>query len=165
MKKRNSVNLNDDQKEIRNFIIILVVIVLIVVGIYFISTKVSEKNNYNYDEVKEGSINYDTVNVGTMFNRPEEEYYVALYKNDDAQAIYYASILSMYTNSDKALHVYYCDLANKFNESYYDKDNSNPKAKTIDDLKVGDFTLVKIKKGQIVKYYEDIEKVKEDLVK
>lgn len=165
MKKIKNSYLNDDQKEIRNFFIILVVIILIVVVIYLISTNVKAKNNYNYDAVNEGSINYDMVNVGTMFNRPEKEYYVALYRNDDPQAIYYASILSIYTNMEKALHVYYCDMANKLNANYYDKDNTNPNAKTIADLKVGDFTFVKIKNGQIVNYYEDIEKVKEDLIK
>ena len=99
-----------------------------------------------------------------MFNRSEEEYYVALYKKSEKDAILYSSIINKYANEEKSLKVYFCDLENKFNEEYYvGNENSNPKAKTIADVKFGDFTLVKISKGKIVKYVENIEDMKKEL--
>ena len=147
---------SEEQQEVIRFIIILVSI-FAVVGIVYGVTKIFIK-----DEVK--NTDDDIVSVGTMFNRSEEEYYVALYKKSEKDAILYSSIINKYANEEKSLKVYFCDLENKFNEEYYvGNENSNPKAKTIADVKFGDFTLVKISKGKIVKYVENIEDMKKEL--
>ena len=168
-KKVNKVSkldyLNDDQREVLRFVVILLVIIVVVVIIYFISYFASLKNEYHYnDEATEATINYDTVTVGTMFNRPEGTYYVALYKDDLADAVYYSALFNKYMNQEDALKIYYCNLNNKLNEKYYTADGkSNPKATSINDVKFGEFTFVKISKGKITKYYEDITKVKKEL--
>ena len=59
--------------------------------------------------------------------------------------------------------MYYIDLSNKLNESYYSEEESNPKATNIKELKLGDFTLIKVKDGKIVKYLEDEKEVKKEL--
>lgn len=156
---------SEEQQEVIRFVIILVVIVAIVALAYLISSIVRSKNKYYYDEVTPGQINNNIVSVGTMFNRANEEYYVILYKEKDTAAAYYDSVVRTYTAKEGALQVYYCDLSNKLNEKYYaGKDGKvNSEAKTIEDVSFGDFTFVKIKKGKIVKYIEDIEKVKTEL--
>ncbi len=164
MKKNKNIDLNDDQREIVRFVVILAIILVIVLAIYFISKGITSKNEYHYDEVTEGEIDYNKTNIGTLLNKAEKEYYVALYKNDNPNALYYSSLMGVYVNTPDALKVYYCDLNNKLNEEYYAEDGkTNPDAKTIAELKLGDFTLIKVKNGKIVNYYEDIEKVKEDL--
>ena len=40
---------------------------------------------------------------------------------------------------------------------------SNPNAKSIDDIDLGDITLIKVKNGEIVSYIEDIEQIKTEL--
>ncbi len=167
MKKKESRidAMNEEQKEIFQFIIIVIVIGLIVGIIYLISYFASMKNEYHYNDATEaGEINDSIVTVGTMFNRPEKEYYVVIYKDDATEAVYYSSLVNKYKGEEDALNVYYCNLNNKLNEAYYAGDEkSNPKAKTIDDLKVGDFTFVKIKDGKITKYIEDVDAMKEEL--
>lgn len=160
---------SEEQQEIRRFIIILGSIVFIILAIYIISNIANKKNTYHYDEIKEGVINNDIVTVGTMFNRPESEYYVIVYDESDVNSVTYESILSQYNNyfsiGFKKEKVYFCDLSNKLNEDYVAKsdEKSNPKAKTIDELKLGKFTFLKISKGKITKYIEDVELVKTEL--
>lgn len=159
---KKNISFNDDQKEVFRFVIIVAVIALIILVIYLASYFATKKNVYHYDTSKEGEVSTDVVTIGTMFNKDEEEYYVAIYKNDDVNAIYYSALFNKYMGEEKSLNIYFCDLNNKLNEDYY-SEKSNPKAKTIKDLKVGDFTFVKIKDGKITKYLESIEKVKEEL--
>lgn len=164
MKRKNSINLNEDQREIVRFLIIVGVIVILAFVFYFISLKIKEKNVYHYDEISEGTINYDKVNIGTMLNKKDKEYYVALYKSDADNVLIYFSLLSIYAGKEKALKIYYCDMSSPLNKEYYvENDKTNPNAKTIDELKVGDFTLLKIKNGKINKYLENLDKVKEEL--
>lgn len=162
--KKNNISMNDDSKEIVRFCIILGVIILIVLIIYLISNSIANRNVYHYDEPYSATFNYENVMIGTMFNRPEEEYYVILYKKDNPNAEFYKVLASDYATSENALKIYYCDISDKMNEKYYASDGkSNPNAKTIDDLKVGDLTLVKIKKGKITKYLEKFVELKEEL--
>ena len=155
---------SEEQKEIFKFVIILGVILIIVGVLYLFSSVASSKNTYHYNDTTKGSINYDVVSVGTMFNRVEDEYYVAIYDADSSDAIYYASVINNYQQNPDSLKVYFCNLANKLNADYYVKDGkTNPNAKKISDLAFGDFTFVKIKNGKIVNYLENISDVKYEL--
>ena len=66
-------------------------------------------------------------------------------------------------NQKDAVKIYYLDLNEGFNKDYYVKENSNPKAKKISDLKMLDGTLLKIQKGKITKYLEGTEKIAQEL--
>ena len=164
MKRKKLDMVNEDEKEILRFIVIVVVILLVVGIIYLISYFKERQNEYHYDDVKSGVVDSGIVTIGTMLNKAEDEYYVAIYKDDDTKATYYNNIISSYASKEKALNVYYCNLNNKLNEDYIAKDGkSNPKAKKMEDLQLGDFTLLKIKEGKITKYIEDTTKFEEEL--
>lgn len=156
---------SDEQKEVIRFIIILISIFVIVGAVYGLSKVFIKDNTSTEKEPVTGQINYDIVTVGTMFNRSENEYYVAIYKKTTPSAILYSSVINKYASKDKSLHVYFCDLENSLNSAYYvgEKGVSNPKAKTIDEVAFGDFTFVKIKNGKIVKYIENIDDAKKEL--
>ncbi|MBE6140337.1 MAG: hypothetical protein E7172_02245 [Firmicutes bacterium] len=164
-KKNMGLNASDEQKEVVTFLIILVTIVFIVISIYFFSNKIMNKNVYFYDQVTTGVVNESIVTVGTLFNRPMKEYYVAIYNGEDIEAVYYSTLFNKYSTKEDALKIYFCDLNNKLNENYLVKENesSNKEAKTIDEVKFGKFTFVKIKDGKIAKYLESVEEVKEEL--
>ena len=156
--------MNEDEKEIFRFIVIIIVILLVVGIVYLVSYLKSKKNEYHYNEVTPGEVNTEIVTVGTMLNKDEDEYYVVLYKDDDTKAIYYNNIVNDYVNKENTLNVYYCNLNNKLNEDYLAVDGkTNPKAKDISDLKLGDFTLIKVKKGKIAKYIEDTTEFEKEL--
>lgn len=152
-------NLTDEQREVIRFVLIIVIIIIFVLGVYGISKLlIKDKEEVMTNKVTPGAINYDLVSVGTMFNRPIDEYYVIIYDSSKNESIYYSGLINKYTEENKALKVYLCDLDNKLNQKYYvGEGKSNPKAKDINDLALGDFTLVKIKNGKIVKYIETVE--------
>lgn len=165
-KKKSVINYkSEEQKEIIKFVIILLVIVVVVVGIYFFTrnfvTKEAIKDNNT--ETTPVTINYDVTIVGSMLNRPYDEYYVLAYESDSVSVNKYQAVYSSYANKEKKDKLYYIDLSNHLNSSYYNKNDTNPNATSIDELKFGDFTLIKVKKGKIVKYLEDYDEIKKEL--
>ncbi len=165
--KSNLGSAPEDENEIKSFIIILVVIVVIV-GVIYGVTELLKKDEPASDSsnVTEGKIDYTKVSVGTMLNRPYDEYYVLAYDSDTTDAILYSTMMTSYSNKEKGLKIYFLDLNNKLNASYYNKNGdgkSNPKAKNIDELNFGDLTLIKVKKGKITNYIEGYDKIKETL--
>ena len=161
-KVNNSV---EDTNEIKAFVIIVVIITAIIVAIYGLTELIKEDEPAN--NVTPGVINYDVTTVGTLLNRPYDEYFVLIYRSDDDNAPVYSAILSNYMQKSSLKDykkIYYCDLDNKLNSEYYNVNNdnkSNPSAQKIEELDFGPITLLSIKKGKINKYSEDINIIKE----
>ena len=164
MKKRMKYY-TDEQKEVFKFIIIIVVLILVIGGIYLITDKYIEKGSRS---TTTGVVNYDKATIGTMLNRPYEEYYVIIYDSKSAEATYYSSLISKYKENKDALKIYFVDLNNKLNKQYYNVNNdniSNQKAKSINELDLGDITLIKISNKEINTYIDDINSIEKILSK
>ncbi len=167
LKNNRIVNNSEDENEVKSFIIIVVIIAVLVGAIYF-ATELFKKEDKTANEVKSGEINYDKLTLGMLLNRPYEEYYVIIYDSKDSKAIQYQNAVSKYSSREKSLKVYYCDLSNKLNSQYYNVGNdnkSNPNAKKISELDLGDVTLIKVKNHEITKYVEGIESINSTLNK
>lgn len=171
-KKRKKVKFNgdkyisEDSKEIRNFLIILFSIIIIVLIIYGVSRYfIKDEDTNTEDTITEGTIDYDKVSVGTMLNRHYDEYYVAIYDEENPKAVLYSAIITNYLNNENITKVFFCDLGNKLNSKYYVGSDgvSNPQAQNINEFAFEDLTLIKVKDGKIIKYLEDFEKIKEEL--
>ena len=157
---------SETEEEVRRLIIILIVITLFVVGMYFVSKRIVDKRNTNTNTTQdtEASISYDVISVGTLLNRPYTEYYVLAYDSEDEDAMYYSSLLSNYKSKKEKEKIYFLDLGNALNKSYKsDSITGNASAKSIEDLSFGNITLLKIKKGAIVSYIEDLSKIESEL--
>lgn len=167
-KKVNKVKFETtEQVEFRNFLVIILVVCFLVLGLYLFTrafiTKDLFTSDSTEDEVQAGEVNYDITSMGQILNRPYDEYYVAIY---DSEGDYYSDMYYMvynYNAKDEHLHIYTVDLNNYLNSSYYDPDNVNTKAKELEDIKVGDITLLKIKDGKISKYIVDFSKMEKEL--
>ena len=157
---------SEESKEVKKFIIILLSIIVLVLAVYGITRLINKDKDNNDDRtVTAGSIDYDKVSVGTLFNRADDEYYVIVYDGEASNAIYYSALMNKYMNKEKSNKVYFCDLSNELNKKYYvgeDKD-SNPNATTSSELAFKDLTLIKIKNGKIVKYLETLDTIKTEL--
>lgn len=160
------MNINDEN-EIKSFIVILLFIIA-VIGVLYLITKVTKNETTSDDStVQSGTINYDKLSVGMILNRPYDEYYVILYDSNDNNSIIYSTILSNYMNKKGGkdyIKIYYCDLGNELNAPYYNVKNdniSNKNAKKVEEFDFGSLTLLKIKKGKIVSYIENQEKIEE----
>lgn len=161
VKKKNKLKqgkiVNEDVQQIRNLIILLIIVILVCVGIYFLTNKMIEKENKKSETTEEVNINYDIATVGTMFNRIEDEYYVLLYSSeDDGNDL--DSILTTYRSSDNYIKTYYIDLDLKINNSVLgDKLVKEPKNSK--EVKVNGATLYKIKNGSVVKCISGIDEI------
>ena len=114
------------------------------------------KGDINPIKQKENEVTY-------AYNITKEDY-VFLYSSDDNSAVLYSNLISTQKSKKDGLAIYYCDITSKLNENYYSSEGkSNTNAKTIEDVKFGPLTLVKIKNGKIVKYLEKIEDIKKEL--
>lgn len=169
-KAKNKIRYNTgESEEIKSLIIVVIVVVLIVCGLYlvtriFITKDLFKKDEPETEEVTPGVISYDKIVMGQLLNRPYDEYYVAIY--DQANGDYIIDMITLinsYEQSAKHLHVYTVDLSNQLNKDYYDPENVNVDAKTLSDLKVGDITLIKVKKGAINKFIVDYAKMEKEL--
>ena len=150
--KQNNVQESSDT-DIKKFFIILVVL-----------TIVKKRDNANNNTNTNVTISYDTLNVGMIFNRPYDEYYVIAYDSTLDDAMYYSTLITNYSKKEDAIKIYYCDLSKKVNESYKTKDGSgNSKATSVQELSFGDVTLLKIRNKKIVNYIENIDQIKSAL--
>lgn len=162
-KLAKQVSKTEEGKEIKKFLIILGIVVIIAAAAYFLTKNYVVKDNKTSESKTEVTFDYTKTILGSLFNRPYNEYYVLVYNSKDLQANYYANLVSSYQNKENALKIYTADLNDSMNEKFYDKNESNPKATEASELKVKDLTLIKIKDKKISKYLEDVDSIKQEL--
>ena len=148
---------SEDSSEIRNLIIITVIIALIATGLYFLTEKVlNKKENNNTSEV---TFNYDEATIGTMFNRPYDEYYAFIYDSKDDNSAVYNNIVKTYRAKDNAKKLYFIDLNDGLNKIAV-SDTTNKKPASSEEVKVNGSALYLIKNGKVISAYtESYDKV------
>lgn len=164
-KNKTQKYVTEEQMEIKKFIFVLLGLLILLVGVYFFTRAFVTKDLHkstNGVEYTEGKISYDTVIVGTMLNRSESEYYVYAFSNEDTKSIYYNTLVSQYSKEEKALQVYYLDIDNALNKDYVDSSNPSKTFTTINELKLGSVTLIKVKNGKVTKYITNEEEIKKE---
>lgn len=160
--KRKEKFYSDEQKEIMKFSKILFGLVLIIVLLYLFTVYVVNKEETYKRTNTEGKVQYESIYLGTMLNRSDDEYYVFItdYKNLDSNL--YNAPISEYKAKAGHLPIYSADLSNELNKSFIDK-KSSYKTDTIEDFKVKGTTLVKVKNSKIVKFIENKENIISEL--
>lgn len=159
------MNYMEEDKAVRNFIIIFIIVLLLVVGIYFFTVFINKDSETKNDETNastEVKIDYEKAIVGTMLQANNADYYVILYKSDDTKSSEYQSLVSKYKTNKDAKTVLTVDLSNALNSKYYDKDNTNYSSDNINDLRFGDITVLEVKNNKIVKSFDSVEKIKKE---
>ncbi len=152
---------SEDQIEIKRFIVILVVIIIFVLGIYFFTRLFVTKDLFTKKEnekvVTPGEIDYSSTLIGSIFNKPVDEYYVMIYDSSKPNSVYYTGIVNNYSNNTDALPVYYADLSNELNKAYIASTTNI--SNDLASFKVSGPTLLKIKKGKITDSYTTDEEM------
>ena len=160
MVKNNKIKqkriINEDMTYIRNMFILLVIVVLVVVGLYYLTDHLVK--NDNETTKSDVVIDYDIATIGTMFNRIEDEYYVLIYSKkvngDDLD-----QVLNQYRSSDDYIKTYYIDLDKKINSSTL-KDTTNEYPNNSNEVSVTGPTLYKISNKQVVNCYIGVDEIK-----
>lgn len=169
--KKNKINYvtTEETNELKKFLIVIVVVLLCVGGIYLVTRAFVTKDLFKDEEPTTEEVtpvvpNYDIAIMGTMLNRPEDTYYVVIYNTVEGDYVAdMSALVSSYNAKEGHKHIYTVDLSDYMNQSYYDPENVNVKAKTLEEVKVGDITLIKVRKGKIDKYIVDLAKMKKEL--
>lgn len=160
------MNLTEEQKEVFKLVVIILGVIAALGLIYlfsraFVSKDLFKKGDESSStEVKNVEIDYSTTIVGEIFNRPYKTYYVLIFDSTSDNSYNYQSIPYLYQGGTK---IYSLDLNSKFNSDYKAKKESNPSAKTIEDFKFGEITLLKINNGEVSKYIEGTEEINKEL--
>ncbi len=135
--------------EIKNFIIISIIVVVIFL-VFFWLTSLRINRPYKPTIPKgyvEAEINYEKILMGSVFNMPEENYYVFVkFKNDP----YYQMLLD--TNK-KEYRYYEVDLNSFFNQNWRGEENNQA------DLKFATNTILLISDGKIVEFLDEKTKI------
>ena len=157
-----------EQEEMKKFLIVIIVVLLCVGGIYvltraFVTKDLFKEKEEKVEEVVPGVVNYDVAIMGQLLNRPYNEYYVVIYDSTGDYMADMSTLVYNYNSKEKHLHMYTIDLSNSLNASYYDPEKVNEKAASLEEIKVGDITLIKVKKGKINKYIVDYSKMQKEL--
>ena len=180
-KKRRIYYSTTEQTEVKKFVIVILVVLLCVVGVYFLTrifvTKdlLNKKEEEKTEEVIPGEVNYDMAIIGTIMNRPYDDYYVAIYDLSGDYAYDMATMIKKFADANKDnknKKIYKVDLGSELNKSYYKPEEVNEKATGVSDLKVGDITLLRIKRSKnrdgsytykINKYITELDAMKKEL--
>lgn len=167
-KETKKIENNKLDGEILSFIKIALgvgVVVLIVFGATILMNKLGVfDEGYTKPERGEIIISYEDATIGTMFNRPDIEYYVVFDEFTENPNQYLSSILFRYSNEEETLPIYKVDMSNGFNTKYAGE-QGNPSAQKVEDIKINGVTLIKIVNGKNVKYIEGTTNIENELLK
>ena len=154
---------NEDVEQVKKLAILLVVVIALCIGVYFLTEKLlNRKNSTNIDtNTTEVEFDYDIATIGTMFNRPEDEYYVLLYSSEE-DGTTYDTLLNKYRSSDDYIKTYFVDLDLKINSSAL-TETLNKKPTKSTEVSVKGATLYKIENGKVTKCYSTLETIKDIL--
>lgn len=158
-------SVNDDTDQVKKFAFILMGVALVALLLYIFSSKVLIKDGDKKDNdstTKEVDIVYSTVDVGGVFNRPYDEYYVLAYDPDSLEAPIYSMMLSK-VGKDKG-KMYFLNMGSEINKPYI-KEESNKSASSASEIAIKGPTMIKISKGKIVKYIEGLEEIQKEYEK
>lgn len=117
---------------------------------------------YTKPNVEDAVISYEKIMAGSVFDKKDDSYYVAIANFKNTNNMYYQSIVSAYKSKKEHLPFYVVDLSDELNKSII-SDTNNTKATKASELKVKDLTLIKITNGKIEKYITGIENIETEL--
>jgi len=167
-KETKKIENNKLDGEIISFIKIAIgvgLVVLVVFGATISMNKLGVfDEGYTKPERGEIIISYEDATIGTIFNRPDTEYYVVFDNFTENPNQYLTSILFRYSSIEDGLPIYRVDMSNGFNTKYAGE-QGNPSAQKVEDVKINGVTLIKIVNGKNVKYIEGTTNIENELLK
>lgn len=172
VKKNNPIKKETTKKEvkkeevkkdetIKDFIIIVLVLTIAFLVIWALTLGAKRlgwfNQHYSKPEVEDAIISYDNIELGTIFNRSESEYYVALFDGEKDE-MYLNTLITNYKEKENALKVYIVDLSEGLNSSALSEENNTNTSK-VNELKINDTTLIHVRNGQNIEAIVGIDNI------
>ena len=143
-----------EKNQIKGLLVITLILVLIIAAIYLLSALfvTKELDWFDKDEETPETLVDNTILASEIFKQKEDTYYVYFYDYDE-ENVEISETVNRVLSTEK---VYKVDTGSALNSRYVSED-TNKKAKTLENLKVKSSTVVKVSGEEIVEYYEDDE--------
>lgn len=145
--------------EVKKTIIIILVAVILLVGMYFLTTLILNRD-VEEEKITENTIQYDEILAGSSFEQSEDEYYVIYYDSTNEYSTV-SSLVSSYQLNGGDIKLYSVDLSNGMNKKYItDGDIVTSDASS---LRVKENTLLKFNNGEVSETITDLSEIMEIL--
>ena len=145
--------------EVKKTIIIILVAVILLVGMYFLTTLILSRD-VEEEKITENTIQYDEILAGSSFGQSEDEYYVIYYDSTNEYSTV-SSLVSSYQLNGGDIKLYSVDLSNGMNKKYItDGDIVTSDASS---LRVKENTLLKFEDGEVSETITDLSEIMEIL--
>ena len=145
--------------EVKKTIIIILVAVILLVGMYFLTTLILSRD-VEEEKITENTIQYDEILAGSSFGQSEDEYYVIYYDSTNEYSTV-SSLVSSYQLNGGDIKLYSVDLSNGMNKKYItDGDIVTSDASS---LRVKENTLLKFEDGEVSETITDLREIMEIL--
>lgn len=155
-KKVDSIK-SSSSNEIVKFIK-LAVIVLGVLGLFYLLTVVILDNGQDNKKTQESIIQYDEILAGSSFDMNSKEYYVVYYDYTDTTLEDLYTQVYNYTYSG-SIKLYSVNMNDGFNKSFVAEESSNASPSSANELAIKGPTLIKFVDGAVVEYIEGSENI------
>lgn len=158
-KIKKVVKIKDEESDMqyRNIIITFAILILLCIGLYYLTDNLKTKENATSDT--EVEIKYNQILLSNTFSISAKEYYVLVYDYEEKFDTFYTELIETFRYGDQ---LYTSNLKDGMNKKYIGE-KSNPKVQKLEDLMISGPTLIQIKEGKVVKYLEGEPKIKEEL--
>ena len=162
-KKLKSVNYqSEDMKEVKTLVILTLIIILVAIGLYFLTDRVLSNQTTDRPEPPPAPISYTNTIVGRIFDKPYNEYFVFLYSSEDDRAGFFSGLFRNFNAEEDAIKIYYVDLNDGFNNHVL-AEESNPRPRNVSEVQISDYALMRFRNGRVVAFYESVEDIENAL--
>lgn len=144
---------NDITKFIKLFVIVLVVL-----GLFYLLTIAILDNDNGDKKAQESVIQYDEILAGSSFDMNSDEYFVVYYDYTDTNLADLAMQVYNYTYSG-SVKLYSVNMNAGFNKPFVAEESSNTSPKNVNELSIKGPTLIKFVNGAVVEYIEGSENI------
>ena len=157
----------NDTYSLKKLLLIIIVLSVLFGVFYFITFQLVDPIEQNETDNEVIEIDESLIHLGNLLNIKEKEYYVlATKKSKNNQTNYhelYNQYITKYSENDESLKFYNVDLDNAINKTYIG-DELNI-TNNINEIKLNDDVLFKIKDSKIEEYYIGNSEILETLSK
>ena len=149
VKLQNKKEVSETETEVRRFVCILIVLLVVIGVFYFMASRGSKNTNTN-----EVVIQYDDISVGMILNRKEySEYYVLAYSSDSENYTDLNRLYRIYRNRDNVTKLYTVNLSDSINKDFIATEGAKLNVDNAADFRFATDTLLYIKDGKVSKTY------------
>ena len=151
----------DTEDEVFRFIKIILSLSIVIILLFVFTKYVVNDGDVFMPEkiIAPGTIDYNTVTLGTMFNKEEKEYYVLFTDRKEESSGIHTNLYQEFKELGST-SIYIGDLSNNLNVNY---EIPKSKIEVNDEIILKSPVLLKIKNGSIVEYTTDFKTIQNKL--